>query len=131
MSEQPAVAAPEFLGPGWVAALDDRARNAPALVDAAEAPVVVEQQVLTADGAVTYHLVLGPGPARVLPGPADAPDLTMVTTEAAARRIHAGLANAQTCLADGTLRLRGNPDVLTRRAAVLGQVGDLFAPLRR
>lgn len=131
MPEPPAVAAPEFLGPGWIAALDDRARRAPGLADAADAPVVVEQQVLTAAGSVTYHLVLGPGPARVLPGPAAAPDLTMVTTEDAARRIHAGLANAQSCLADGTMRLRGNPDVLTRRAAVLGRVGDLFAPLRR
>jgi hypothetical protein len=124
-------APPEFLGPAWIAALDARARVVDDLADAADEPVVVEQQVLTADGTLTYHLVLGPGPARVRPGPADSPDLTMVTTEDAARRIHAGVANAQACLADGTLRLRGNPDVLTRRAAVLGRVGDLFGPLRR
>ena len=122
---------PDFLTPEWIAALDDLARNAADLVDAAEEPLVVEQQVVTAAGTVTYHLLLGPGPARVRGGSADSPDLTMVATEDAARRIHDGTANAQTCLADGTLRLRGNPEVLARRAAVLGRVGDLFAAVRR
>jgi hypothetical protein len=121
----------EFLTPEWIAALDALARAAADLADAAEAPLVVEQQVVTAAGTVTYHLVLGPGPARVVAGPAASPDLTMVTTEDAARRIHAGTANAQTCLSDGTLRLRGNPEVLARRAAVLSRVGDLFAGVRR
>jgi len=124
-------AGPAFLSPEWVAALDDLARAAVDLADAAEEPVVVEQQVVTASGTVAYHLVLGPGPARVRAGHAARADLTMVTTEDAARRIHAGTANAQSCLADGTLRLRGNPDVLTRRAAVLGRTADLFATLRR
>lgn len=122
---------PEFLSAEWVAELDGIARTSADLVDAAEDTVVVEQQVLTEAGPVAYHLVLGPGPARVVAGPAAHPDLTMVTTEDAARRIHAGTANAQSCLADGTLRLRGNPDVLTRRAAALGRVGDLFAGVRR
>lgn len=120
----------EFLSPEWIAELDERARTTADLVDAAETPVVVEQRVRTDRGEIAYHLVLGPGPARMIDGRADAPDLTMVTTEDAARRIHAGLANAQMCLADGTLRLRGNPDVLTRRAAVLGRVGDLLAGRR-
>jgi hypothetical protein len=122
---------PEFLSADWVAALDDAARAAAELADAADEPVVVEQQVVTGAGTVAYHLVLGPGPARVRPGPAAAPDLTMIATADAARRIHDGTANAQRCLADGTLRLRGNPEVLTRRAAVLGRIGDLFAALRR
>lgn len=121
---------PAFLTAGWVAELDDRARGAADLADVAADPVVVEQRILTDAGEVAYHLVVGPGPARVLPGRAAAPDLTLVTTEAAARRIRAGTANAQTCLADGTLRLRGNPEVLTRRAGVLTRVGDLFADRR-
>jgi hypothetical protein len=122
---------PEFLTAEWIAALDARARATADLVDAAEEPVVVEQRVVSEAGEVSYHLVLGPGPARVRPGRAPDPDLTMVATADAARRIHAGEANAQTCLADGTLRLRGNPDALTRRAAVLGRVGGLFAGPRR
>lgn len=121
----------EFLSAEWIADLDVIARASDELADAADEPVVVEQQVLVAAGTVVYHLVLGPGPARVVAGPAAHADLTMVTTEDAARRIHAGAANAQSCLADGTLRLRGNPDVLTRRAAALGRVGDLFAAVRR
>jgi hypothetical protein len=121
----------EFLSPEWVADLDAIARTAADLAGAVDEPVVIEQQVLTDTGIVAYHLVLGPGPARVIAGPAAHADLTMVTTEDAARRIHAGTANAQSCLADGTLRLRGNPDVLTRRAAALGRVGDLFAGVRR
>ena len=118
--------APEFLGPGWVDALDAAVSAAPDLVDAAEHPVVIEQRVVADTGEIAYHLVLGPGPARVHPGRAAAADLTMITTAPAARRIHAGTANAQQCLADGTLRLRGNPDVLTRRAAVVARVGDLL-----
>ena len=121
----------EFLSAQWIEALDEAARHAPELADAAETTVVVEQHVVSEAGTVAYHLVLGPGPARVRAGRAEAADLTMITTEDAARRIHAGTANAQTCLADGTLRLRGNPEVLTRRAAVLGRVGDLFAAARR
>jgi hypothetical protein len=121
----------EFLSAEWIADLDAIARASTELADAADEPVVVEQQVLTDAGTVTYHLVLGPGAARVIAGPAAHADLTMVTTQDAARRIHAGTANAQSCLADGTLRLRGNPDVLTRRAAALGRVGDLFAGVRR
>lgn len=120
----------DFLSPEWIAGLDAITRASAELTDAADTPVVIEQQVLTDTGAVTYHLILGPGPARVVDGPADDPDLSMITTEVAARRIHVGEANAQTCLADGTLRLRGNPEVLTRRAAALGRVGDLFAAAR-
>lgn len=119
-------AAPEFLGPDWVAALDAAVREAADLADAADPPVVIEQRVVIDDGEVAYHLVLGPGPARVRAGRAAAADLTMITTVDAARRIHAGTANAQQCLADGTLRLRGNPDVLTRRAAALSRVGALL-----
>lgn len=121
----------EFLSAQWIAELDRLAREAPQLADAAEEPVVVEQRVTGEARTVVYHLVLGPGPARVYEGPAERPDLTLVITEESARRIQAGTANAQRCLADGSLRLRGNPDVLTRRAGVLTRVGDLFALARR
>ena len=122
----------EFLSAAWLARLDELAQASPALTDAAEGPVVIEQQVLRGDGeTVVYHLVLGPGAARVHTGPAPDPDLTLVATEDAARSIHAGITSAQSCLADGTLRLRGNPDVLARHAEVLAQVGDVFADARR
>ncbi|MFM8303390.1 MAG: SCP2 sterol-binding domain-containing protein [Actinomycetota bacterium] len=120
----------EFLSPEWVADLDRVARTAADLTDCADDTVIIEQQVATETGIVAYHLVLGPGPARVHAGRAPEADLTMIATEAAARRIHGGDANAQTCLADGTLRLRGNPEVLTRRASALSRVGDLFAAVR-
>jgi hypothetical protein len=120
-----------FLSAGWLAHLDELAQRAVDLADTA-APLVIEQQVLRRDGdTVVYHLVLGPGPARVRPGPAEHADLTLVATEPAARGIHDGTTNAQACLADGTLRLRGNPDVLTRHTAVLERVGDVFADARR
>jgi hypothetical protein len=122
----------EFLTADWIAALDAVAQRSADLTDVADPPVVIEQQVIDeAGGIVAYHLVLGRGPARVLAGPAPHADLTLVATAAAARAIHAGTANAQTCLADGTLRLRGNPEVLTRKVAVLARVGDLFAESRR
>lgn len=121
---------PEFLSPEWVAGLDAVARSSSDLAGCADEAVVVEQRVVTDAGTVAYHLVLGPGPARVHGGSAPHADLTMVTTEAAARRIHDGDANAQSCLADGTMRLRGNPEVLTRRVVALSRVGDLFAATR-
>jgi hypothetical protein len=122
----------EFLSAAWVARLDELAQAAPTLADAADEPVVIEQQVLRSDGdTVVYHLVLGRGPARVAPGPADRADLTLIATEAAARGLHTGTTNAQSCLADGTLRLRGNPEVLTRHAAVLERAGDVFVDARR
>jgi hypothetical protein len=122
----------EFLSAAWLARLDELAQASPALTDAADEPVVIEQHVVRDDGeTVVYHLVLGPGAARVHHGPATGADLILVTTEDAARRIHAGTTNAQSCLADGTLRLRGNPDVLARHAEVLAQVGDVFADARR
>jgi len=122
---------PEFLRAEWVARLDELAQAAPELADATDPPVIVEMTVNAAAGTVAFHLVLGPGPARVHPGSAPHADLTMIATEDAARRIHEGTANAQACLADGTMRLRGNPEVLTRRADVLARVGDLFAAIRR
>ena len=122
----------EFLSAAWLARLDELARAASALADAADEPVVIEQHVVRDDGdTVVYHLVLGPGSARVHEGPAARADLILVATEDAARRIHAGATNAQSCLADGTLRLRGNPDVLARHVEVLAQVGDVFADARR
>lgn len=122
----------DFLSPEWIAGLDTIARSAEELSDASDHPVVIEQQVIDDRGTTTtYHLVLGPGPARVNPGSAGHADLTLVATEAAARGIRDGTANAQRCLADGTLRLRGNPEVLTRQVDVLARVGDLFGATRR
>jgi hypothetical protein len=39
--------------------------------------------------------------------------------------------NAQECLARGSLRLRGNPEVLARHAAMLARAGDVFGDARR
>jgi hypothetical protein len=122
----------EFLSASWLDRLDELAQASVALADLADTPVVIEQQVLRPGGdTVVYHVVLGPGPARVHRGGAVRADLTLVATEAAARGIHDGTVNAQTCLADGTLRLRGNPDVLTRHAVALDRIGDVFADARR
>ena len=105
-----------------VADLDARVRALAELADVE--PVVVEQRVRHDDGSVTvHHLVAGPGPARVLVGPADDPDLVLIATEAAAAALRSGTVNAQTCLADGSLRIRGNPDVLVRRLPDLAHVG--------
>ncbi len=124
-------AAPEFLTPAWIARLDEVVASAAELADLDADPLVVEAQVTTPEASVTYHLVLGPGPARIHPGAAGEPDLTLVLTVEAARRLHEGTANAQVCLADGTLRLRGNPEVLSRRAAALARAGGLLAAFRR
>ena len=104
-------------------ALDDRVRRLVELTDVPER-VVVEQRVLHDDGTVSvHHLVAGPGPARIHEGPAADADVTLIATEAAARALRAGTTNAQTCLADGSLRMRGNPEVLLRRLGGAVRVG--------
>ena len=122
----------EFLTAEWLDQLDQLAQASADLAGATSERLVIEQRVLRADGdTVVYHLVLGAGPARVHSGAAERADLTLVATEAVALGIHEGSTNAQSCLSDGTLRLRGNPEILARHAAVLDRIGDVFADARR
>jgi hypothetical protein len=136
----------EFLSTEWLAALDAAARGAPQLAACAPgAPFVLEQRVSVAghddDGGgdsgddvgedeVVYQIVLAPGGARVVSGRAGEPDLVLLTDVATAGALARGERNAQSVLAEGRLRVRGDLRALTRRAEALRAIDDVFASVR-
>jgi putative sterol carrier protein len=118
-----------FLSPEWIAALD---------VAAQEATVpggvrLTIQQIVTdggADDAVRYHLVLDGGRLRVVPGEADAPDVTLIQTREVAAALSRGELNAQQALEAGRLKLRGDLGHLGREGKALSAMADVFASVR-
>ncbi|HVW34496.1 MAG TPA: SCP2 sterol-binding domain-containing protein [Acidimicrobiia bacterium] len=116
-----------FLSDEWIAALDAAAREAALPGDVR----LTIQQVVTRDGdAVAYHLVLGDGRARVHPGRAESPDVTLVQTREVAAALSRGELNAQQALEAGLLKLRGDIGRLGREGRALTAVGDVFAAVR-
>jgi SCP-2 sterol transfer family protein len=119
-----------FLSPEWIAALDSAAREAtiPAGVR------LTIQQVVTdgggGDGEVSYHLVLDAGRLQVLPGEAEAPDVTLIQTREVAAALSSGTLNAQQALEAGRLKLRGDIGHLAREGKALGAMEDVFAAVR-
>jgi putative sterol carrier protein len=118
-----------FLSPEWIAALD---------VAAQEATVpggvrLTIQQIVIDDGAdddVRYHLVLDGGRLRVVPGEADAPDVTLIQTREVAAALSRGELNAQQALEAGRLKLRGDLGHLGREGKALSAMEDVFASVR-
>jgi len=117
-----------FLSPEWIAALDAAARQAtvPAGVR------LTIQQIVTDDdgGDVRYHLVLDGAGLRIVPGEADAPDVTLVQTREVAAALSRGELNAQQALEAGRLKLRGDIGHLAKQGKALGTVEDVFAAVR-
>ncbi len=122
----------EFLSDPWIAELDRAARAAPTLATTpGTGPVVVEQRVRRADHTeVAYHLVFDPNGARVRPGPADAPDLVLLTDETTARGLARGTLNAQQAAVGGRLKLRGRAERLRDAGELLRAAGDVFRAVR-
>lgn len=117
-----------FLSPEWIAALAAAAREA--TVPAAVRLTV--QQIVTDDGGgeVRYHLVLDEGRCRVVPGDADAPDVTLVQTREVAAALSRGELNAQQALEAGRLKLRGDIGSLAKEGKALGAMEDVFGAVR-
>jgi putative sterol carrier protein len=118
-----------FLSPEWIAALDAAAR------EAAVPPAVslTIQQIVTDDGGggeVRYHLVFDDGRCRVVPGDAEAPDVTLVQTRDVAAALSRGELNAQQALEAGRLKLRGDLGHLAKQGKALGAMEDVFAAVR-
>jgi hypothetical protein len=79
---------------------------------------------------VSYHLVVDGSGARVVAGPAQAPDVTLVLDASTATRVARGELNTQQALAVGDGRLRGHPERLGAVAARLRVVSDALGRLR-
>ena len=117
-----------FLSPEWIAALDVAARAATVPEGVA---LTIQQVVTEADGDdVRYHLVLDAGRLRVVPGVADAPDVTLVQTRDVAAALSRGELNAQQALEAGRLKLRGDIGHLAREGKALSAMEDVFASVR-
>ena len=122
-----------FLSDEWIDALDR------ALADAAPAdpaatldgsPLVVEQCVTRPDGdPVVYHVVLGDGRARAVPGPAPEPTLRFTQDRDTAWAIGTGRQSAQAAFMTGRLQVGGDLRALLDERLV-GQLGDAFAAVR-
>jgi SCP-2 sterol transfer family len=122
----------EFLSNAWIAELDRAAGAAPDLATApGTAPVVIEQHVRRENHTeIAYHLVFGPNGARVHPGPAEAPDLVILTDEETARGLARGTLNAQQAAVAGRLKLRGHAERLRDAGELLRAAGDVFRTVR-
>jgi len=117
-----------FLSLEWIAALDEAAREA--VVPAGVRLTI--QQIVTGNGGedVRYHLVLDEGRLRVVPGEAEAADVTLIQTREVAAALSRGELNAQQALEAGRLKLRGDIGHLAREGKALGAMEDVFAAVR-
>jgi putative sterol carrier protein len=115
-----------FLHPEWLDALDAAAQGV--TVDGER--LTVQQVVRTEGGEARYHLIVGDGRIRVVPGQAEAPDVTFTQDYDVAAALSRGDLTAQQALSEGALRLSGDLAGLARRAATLAVLGDVFAAVR-
>lgn len=116
-----------FLSPEWIAALDVAAGEATV---PAGVRLTIQQIVTDGDDDVRYHLVLGEGRLRIIPGEADAPDVTLIQTREVAVALSCAELNAQQALEAGRLKLRGDIGALARGGKGLSAMEDVFAAVR-
>lgn len=116
-----------FLSPEWIAALDVAAGEATV---PAGVRLTIQQIVTDGDDDVRYYLVLGEGRLRIIPGEADAPDVTLIQTREVAVALSCGELNAQQALEAGRLKLRGDIGALARGGKGLSAMEDVFAAVR-
>ena len=116
-----------FLSPEWIAALDVAAQEATVPPGVR---LTIQQIVTDGDDDVRYHLVLDEGRLRIVPGEADAPDVTLIQTREVAVALSRGEMNAQQALEAGRLKLRGDIGHLAREGKGLSAMEDVFAAVR-
>jgi len=123
---------PEFLSDEWLAEMDAAARAAPH--GAAGDLLVVEPHVrgVPGRGDVRYRVTCDTVVRSVTraEGGAGAADVGIETDYAVACALARGDLNAQTALADGSLRVSGDLARLAAHAGALARLGDLFASVR-
>lgn len=129
---------PHFVTDEWIEALD-RAAAASSALDAVLADladgeeIVIEHTITDVPGSaapVSFHLVLGRGPAAARRGPAAEPSITFTQSYGTARDVASGAASAQAAFMSGALRVGGRVDLLLAHHGALVGVDDVFAELR-
>ncbi len=120
-----------FLSPEWVVELDAALRRSPLRADGPGASLTYQLEARDADDRVhTHHILIGPDGARAGDGPAEDPDLVLVTDEETAFALHRNEINAQAAIASGRLRIRGDLEAFSRHATIIASLADLFTSLR-
>ncbi|MCU1455740.1 MAG: hypothetical protein JWN46_3886 [Acidimicrobiales bacterium] len=119
------------LSAAWIEALDEAVKSSAGLRAAtAEVAFTVQQVVTSADGDVTWHLVVDHGEVAVEPGRADDPDLVFTQDRTTAQQIAAGELSAQAAFMVGRLRVGGDLTVLLANQEALAGLEDVFARVR-
>lgn len=118
----------EFLSAAWIERLDAAARAADGL--AADPGFVVETLVHTPGGDAGYQVRFGPDGASVSRADGAAADVVLVTDAATAWALQQGSVRSQDAFAQGALKVRGRPELLTEHADVLAALAQATAPLR-
>jgi predicted lipid carrier protein YhbT len=121
-----------FLSPEWLGELDDAARRAQGdQLPPGEVRLVVGQRVRRApDDEVAYALRLEHGTVRVVPGPAEDADVTLVQDLDTATAVAQGRLSAQAAFMTGRLRVEGDVSVLLAHQDVVAAVDGALAPVR-
>lgn len=121
-------ASPDRSAPGSTASSSSSAAGG---IDAgAASEVIVQVTIDAAAGPVTYHLVVRPDRVAAVAGAAEAPDLVLHQDVATASAIARGELTARTALADGRLRLSGDPGALLAHAPRFADLEAATAALR-
>ena len=122
----------EFLSSAWVAELDAAARSSATVSARADELTLTVQQIVpdAPSGEARYYVKFDRTGARLSPGSADSPDMTLIVDYAMARELSAGTANAQDALAAGRLKIKGQVGLLLGREDAFGALDDAFASVR-
>ncbi len=121
-----------FLSDEWIAELDRAARASSALAAiGAERPLVIEQRVSGPGLHVVYALRIDGGGARVVAGPAEAPDVVLSTDVDTARALRSGDLTMQGAALAGRVKVHGRAEQLRTAGEALRAVGDVFRDVRR
>lgn len=116
-----------YLSDEWFAALDDAAR-AVRIDRPADAPRVVVQTVVTADGdtpEVAYHLVLEGSTVAVRRGRADQPTATFTQDRRTAEDVASGRRRAQEAFMAGDVQVTGDVNALIEHRDALAVFDDV------
>lgn len=119
----------DFLSTAWIDALDAAVQASTTITTTTQGHHLVIQQSVTDTpaGTVQWHLVVSDGSVRVLPGAAEAPDVTFRQDFVTAVAVGSGAENAQTAFMTGRLHIGGTVGRLIEHRALFEDIDELFS----
>lgn len=121
---------PPFLSPEWMRRADALLAGADDLSVPGD-PFTIEQTVTGGpDEPVRYHLRFDEHGARLHPGPADDPTVTLAVDRSVAAAVARGEVSAQAAFQNGDIRVGGDMQQLIAHRAQITTSDDVLGPLR-